>query len=147
MGCGSQFRTISSILGLVCFALVLAPSEAQAWTRARMHSARADVDVNDDASMQVRLILDLQVEAGWVHELELAGLRKGVELDPRRRPYLRSEEGEILRPEFESDEDGKIRLTFERRDSPRRGDYHVILHYSIPADPQALGLPFTSGFG
>lgn len=138
MGRGSQFRTMASFLGLVFFALVLTPSEVQAWTRARVHSARANVEVGDDASMQVRLILDLQVEAGWVHELELAGLEEGLELDARRRPYLRSEEGEILRPEFEADADGKIRMTFERRDSPRRGEYHVILHYRIPANPKAL---------
>ncbi len=138
MGRGSHFWTTASFVALVLFALVLTPSEVHAWTRARVHSARADVEVTDDASMKVRLILDLQVEAGWVHELELAGLEEGVELDPRRRPYLRSEEGEILRPEFESEGDGKIRLSFERRDSPRRGEYHVILHYRIPANPKAL---------
>lgn len=138
MARASALRTISSVFALVLFALVLTPSEVQAWTRARVHSARADVEVKEDASMAVRLILDLQVEAGWVHELELAGLEEGAELHPRRLPYLRSEEGEILRPEFESDGSGKIRLTFERRDSPRRGQYHIILHYNIPTDPTAL---------
>ena len=114
------------------------PSSTSAWTRARVHSARADVQVEPDASLRVRLLLDLRVDAGWLRELELAGLEPDIELDPRRRPYLRSEENEIYRPSAEVLENGRIRLQFERKGSPRRGEYRVIVHYRTAGAPKVL---------
>ena len=114
------------------------PSSTSAWTRARVHSARADVRVEPDTSLRVRLLLDLRVDAGWLRELELAGLESDIELDRRRRPYLRSEENEIYRPSAEVLEDGRIRLQFERKEAPRRGEYRVIVHYRTAGAPKAL---------
>lgn len=113
----------------VVFVTLGASSSAEAWTRTVVKSADATVDVGPDASMSVLLKLDVEVHAGWLHELELAGLGPDVEIDRRRPPYLRSDDGEIYRPEAEITEDGLIRLSFERRGAPRKGEYRVLLRY------------------
>ena len=109
--------------GLLLLALAAASSvanPARAWTRTVVQSARATVEVEPEGSVYVLLRLDVEVHAGWLHELELVDLGDDVDLDRYRPPYFRSEEGETLRPEAELGEDGRIRLWFERRDAPRR---------------------------
>ena len=125
---------------LVCiFAAVLGSSStAQAWTRTVVKGARATVDVERDATLSVLLRLDVEVHAGWLHELELVDLGDGVELDRYRPPYFRSEEGEIFRPEAEVLDDGRIQLSFPRREAPRRGEYRVFMRYRIQADVRAV---------
>ncbi len=125
---------------LVCiFAAVLGSSStAQAWTRTVVKGARATVDVERDATLSVLLRLDVEVHAGWLHELELIDLGDGVELDRYRPPYFRSEEGEIFRPEAEVLDDGRIQLSFPRREAPRRGEYRVFMRYRIQADVRAV---------
>lgn len=112
----------------------LAPSPAEAWTRAVVGGARAVVELDPDATVRVLLRLDLEVQAGWLQELELAGLGSSVSLDGSQAPYLRSEEGEIFRPEVEVDERGSIHLSFSRREAPRRGEYRVFLRYRANAE-------------
>lgn len=114
-------------------------SPARAWTRTVVKSANAAVEVGSDASMAVLLKLDVEVQAGWLHELEFAGLGTDVELDRRRPPYLRAEDGEIYRPEAEITEDGLIRLTFERRGAPRQGDYRVLVRYRTQGEARPVG--------
>ena len=125
---------------LVCiFAAVLGSSStAQAWTRTVVKGARATVDVERDATLSVLLRLDVEVHAGWLHELELIDLGDGVELDRYRPPYFRSEDGEIFRPEAEVLDDGRIQLSFPRREAPRRGEYRVFMRYRIQADVRAV---------
>jgi len=125
---------------LVCiFAAVLGSSStAQAWTRTVVKGARATVDVERDATLSILLRLDVEVHAGWLHELELVDLGDGVELDRYRPPYFRSEEGEIFRPEAEVLDDGRIHLSFPRREAPRRGEYRVFMRYRIQADVRAV---------
>ena len=109
-------------LPLVVFAAVLgASSPAHAWTRTVVHSAPATVEVEREATLYVLLRLEVEVHAGWLHELELVDLGPEVDLDRYRPPYFRSEEGEVFRPEAELHEDGRIRLWFPRREAPRRG--------------------------
>ncbi|MEM7433889.1 MAG: hypothetical protein AAF436_01965 [Myxococcota bacterium] len=114
------------------------PRPAAAWTRAIVESANATVEVHDDAEASVFLDLRLQVHAGWVNELEIAGLGSGVVVDPRRPPYLRSEDGEVYRPEVELTEDGRIRLSFERRGAPRKGEYRVLVRYRAKTQVSAV---------
>ena len=100
-------------LGLLVFAFAAVSSlasPAHAWTRTVVQSARATVEVEPEGSVYVLLRLDVEVHAGWLHELELVDLGEDVELDRYRPPYFRSEEGEISRPEAELHEDGRIRL-------------------------------------
>lgn len=127
--------------GLLLFlfvAVVGASSPAQAWTRTVVKSARATVDVERDATLNILLRLDVEVHAGWLHELELVDLGDGVELDRYRPPYLRSEDGEIFRPEAEVREDGRIHLSFPRREAPRRGEYRAFMRYRTKADARAV---------
>lgn len=122
----------------VLFATLGSSSPAAAWTRTVVKSADATVEVDEDVWMSVLLKLDVEVQAGWLHELEFAGLGSDVEIDRRRPPYLRSDEGEIYRPEFEITEDGLIRLSFERRDAPRKGAYRVLLRYRTQGEARLL---------
>jgi hypothetical protein len=131
-------RRSSGILVFFVIALAGSPSPARAWTRALVEGARATVDVEADATLAVSLRLDIDVQAGWLHEIELAGLGAGVELDRRRPPYFRSEEGEIFRPEAEVREDGLVHLSFPRREAPRRGAYRVFMRYRVKADVRSV---------
>ncbi|MEM7138096.1 MAG: hypothetical protein AAF500_16055 [Myxococcota bacterium] len=114
------------------------PRPAAAWTRAMVESANATVEVRDDAETSVFLDLRLRVHAGWVNELEIATLGSDVVVDPRRPPYLRAEDGEVYRPETELTEDGRIRLSFERRGAPRKGEYRVLVRYRAKAKVSAV---------
>ncbi|TNF64805.1 MAG: hypothetical protein EP303_00460 [Deltaproteobacteria bacterium] len=128
-------------LGLLLFALCVVlgwSSPAEAWTRTVVKGARATVDIERDATLSILLRLDVEVHAGWLHELELAELGEGLELDRYRPPYFRSEEGEIFRPEAEVHEDGRIHLSFPRREAPRRGEYRVFIRYRTKADARAV---------
>ena len=126
-------------LSCVLFVTLGVSSPAGAWTRTVVKSADATVEVDSDASMSVLLKLDVEVQAGWLHELELAGVGSDVELDRRRPPYLYSNDGETYRPEAEITEDGLIRLSFERRGAPRKGEYRVVLRYRTQGEARPLG--------
>ncbi|MDH3727135.1 MAG: hypothetical protein OER77_06365 [Myxococcales bacterium] len=125
-------------LSFVLFVTLGVSSPVGAWTRTVVKSADAMVEVDPDASMSVLLKLDVQVHAGWLHELELAGAGADVELDRRRPPYLYSKDGEVYRPEAEITEDGLIRLSFERRGAPRKGEYRVVLRYRTQEEARPL---------
>ena len=123
--------TLATVLTVVCVA-----QRTAAWTRAHVHSAHATIDVLPNASMQVHLTFDLQVEAGWLHQLELMGLESGIEIHPRKPPYLQSQEGKIYRPEYNIDDRGTIHLIFKRREAPKQGQYKAVLNYHIAAASQ-----------
>lgn len=131
-------RRLSGLLFLLSIACLSTASPARAWTRSVVQSARATVDIERDATLYILLRLDVEVHAGWLHEIELVDLGPDVELDRYRPPYFRSEEGEVFRPEAELDEDGRIRLRFHRRDAPRRGEYRVFMRYRTKADARAV---------
>ena len=126
------------LLLLVLAAVLGSSSPAQAWTRTVVKGARATVDIGPDATLNILLRLDVEVHAGWLHELEMVGLGEGVELDRYRPPYFRSEEGEIFRPEAEVHDDGRIDLSFPRREAPRRGEYRVFMRYRTKAEVAAV---------
>jgi len=131
----------SRVLALVLFVFVAvlgSSSPAQAWTRTVVKGARATVDVERDATLSILLRLDVEVHAGWLHEIELAGLGPDVDLDLYRPPYFRSEDGEIFRPEAEVRDDGLIHLSFPRREAPRKGEYRVFMRYRTKADARAV---------
>lgn len=119
---------------LLLFAIIGTSSPAHAWTRTVVKGARATVDVERDATLSILLRLDVEVAAGWLHELELVDLGEGFDLDRYRPPYFRSEEGELFRPEAEVLEGGRVRLSFPRREAPRRGEYRVFMRYRTKAD-------------
>lgn len=131
-------RPASALLLCVFAAVVGTSSTAQAWTRTVVKGARATVNVERDATLSILLRLDVEVHAGWLHELELVDLGDGVELDRYRPPYFRSDEGEIYRPEATVRDDGRIHLSFHRKDAPRRGEYRVFMRYRIRGDVRAV---------
>jgi hypothetical protein len=131
-------RPGSGLLLCVFAAVLGSSSTAQAWTRTVVKGARATVDVERDATLSILLRLDVEIHAGWLHELELVDLGGGVELDRYRPPYFRSEDGEIFRPEAEVLDDGRIHLSFPRREAPRQGEYRVFMRYRIQADVSAI---------
>ena len=133
-----RLRRVSDLLLAALLAVLSAAAPARAWTRTVVHSARATVEVEPDATLYILLRLDVEVHAGWLHEMELVDLGPGVELDRYRPPYFRSEEGQIIRPEAELHEDGRIRLSFARREAPRRGEYRVYIRYRTNADVNAV---------
>jgi hypothetical protein len=122
------------LLVLLFLAIVGHAESARAWTRTVVQSARATVEIEPEATVYVLLRLDVEVHAGWLHEMELVDLGPDVELDRYRPPYFRSEDGEVFRPEAELHEDGRIRLSFARRDAPRRGEYKVYIRYRSRAE-------------
>jgi hypothetical protein len=126
-------------LAVAFFLTLAASSSARAWTRTVVKSADATVEVDADAWMSVLLKLDVDVQAGWLHQLELAGVGPEVELDRRRPPYLYSVGGEVYRPEAKVTEDGLIRLSFERRGAPRKGEYRAVLRYRTQGEARPLG--------
>jgi len=129
---------VRALLLLLFAAVLCSTSPAQAWTRTVVKSARATVDIERDATLNVLLRLDVEVHAGWLHEMELAGLGPGFDLNRYQPPYFRSEEGEIFRPEAEVKEDGTVRLSFPRREAPRQGEYRVFMRYRTRADVAAV---------
>jgi hypothetical protein len=130
---------LASALLLYAFAVALGTSStAHAWTRTVVKGAHATVNVERDATLSILLRLDVEVHAGWLHELELVDLGDGVELDRYRPPYFRSDEGEVYRPEAAVRDDGRIHLSFHRRDAPRRGEYRVFMRYRIRGDVRAI---------
>jgi hypothetical protein len=141
-----EFLSFSSMLARRSFALGLAPlfvilalsSPVRAWTRSVVNGAQAKIDLGRDGTARVDLRLDVEVQAGWLHELELVGLGTGLVLDRAHPPYLRSEEGQIYRPDAEVDAEGRIHLSFSRREAPRRGDYRVFIHYGSKVDVSAV---------
>ena len=133
-----RLSRVPALLLLVFVAVLGASSPAQAWTRTVVKGARATVDVESNATLSILLRLDVEVHAGWLHEMELAGLGEGVDLDRYRPPYFRSDEGEIFRPDYEVHEDGVIHLSFPRREAPRRGEYRVFMRYRTKADIRAV---------
>ena len=133
-----RFNRGLGLLVLVFIAVVGQAEPARAWTRTVVHSARATVEIEREATLYILLRLDVEVHAGWLHELELVDLGADVELDRYRPPYFRSEEGEVFRPEAERLEDGRIRLSFTRREAPRRGEYKVYIRYRSKAEVGAV---------
>ena len=128
-----------SALLLFAFVVVLgSTSPVQAWTRTVVKGARATVDVERDATLSILLRLDVEVHAGWLHEIELAELGPDVDLDLYRPPYFRSEDGEIFRPEAAVRDGGIIHLSFPRREAPRKGEYRVFMRYRTKADAKAV---------
>jgi hypothetical protein len=133
-----RFSGGSRLLFSVLAVLFSTATPARAWTRTIVHSASARVEVEADATLQVLLRLDVEVHAGWLHELELVDLGSDVELDRDYPPYFRSDEGEVFRPEAQLRDDGRIRLSFPRREAPRRGEYRVYIRYRTGADVSAV---------
>lgn len=131
-------RRVTALLLFAFVAVLGSTSTAQAWTRTVVKGARATVDIERDATLSILLRLDVEVHAGWLHEMQLAGLGPGLDLNRYRPPYFRSEEGEIFRPEAEVDEDGTIHLSFPRREAPRQGEYRVFMRYRTKADVTAV---------
>jgi len=106
--------------------------------------ARASVDVERDATLNVLLRLDIQVDAGWLQEIELADLGAGVELDRNHPPYFRSDDGEIFRPEAQVLDDGLVRISFSRKEAPRQGEYQLFIRYRARADVRLVEVAATS---
>lgn len=114
---------------------VLAPApDAYAWTRTVVKGAHASVDVERDGTLRVFLRLEVDVLAGWLHELELADLGEDVELNRYQPPYFRSAEGKVRRPKVEVTDDGRVRLSFKWKDAPKRGEHRVYIRYRTKAD-------------
>lgn len=115
------------------------PSSARAWTDAQVHGADADVTMGPDGRAEVTLTLSLRVRGGWLQGLEVAGLEPDAELIEDPRMVSIPPEGESperfhprarVREPRGDDPDGRIQLSFHRRESPRRGRYRIVLRYA-----------------
>ncbi|MCB9602394.1 MAG: hypothetical protein H6720_18910 [Sandaracinus sp.] len=118
--------------GLVLFAsvaLVLASAtSAHAWTDAHVQTASAAVRLEGDGTLDVELVVRVNVRGGWLESLEIAGLDPNLELT-ETSPVSVSDEGERLVARASASEDGRVTLTFPRRAGPRRGHHTIRLRY------------------
>ena len=67
-----RFSRVPALMLFVLVAVLGSSSPARAWTRTVVKGARATVDVEPDATLSILLRLDVEVHAGWLHEMELA---------------------------------------------------------------------------
>jgi len=123
------------------------PTVARAWTEARVESASAHVAIDAQGGADVIMVLRLHVRRGWLSALTLDGFDAGMTLSETDPPLLHplESEGPVYRPSVRASDGGRVRLGFERREAPRRGDYRVSLNYHVAlgVDPQSRELRFT----
>ncbi len=102
---------------------------AHAWTEARVTTAAATITVGSTGHADVDLELGLGIDAGWLEGLEIAGLDPDLVLDSAHPVVLVGEDGQRFEPAVRALEDGRVQLSFARRDAPRRGRYRTRIRY------------------
>lgn len=119
------------VVPLVALALLSTwvPSTASAWANAQVGSVHANVDVASSGDVVVRMELTVRVLGGWLTELELAGLDRGLVLDDATPPTFVRETGEPVPFRTVVDAGGRVVLQFDRDDAPRSGTYTSTLAY------------------
>ena len=126
---------------VVCFCGMT--SRAAAWTESQIVGGEVHIEVAEDASAVVELNLALKVDRGWLSGLEIAQLDEDMVLEAEPTITERVEvdadtvdlketreliDGEIHRPNVKV-KNGRVWLSFARKDAPRRGRYSVSLKY------------------
>ncbi|MBX3248252.1 MAG: hypothetical protein KF901_13820 [Myxococcales bacterium] len=104
------------------------PSVALAWTDTHVQTASASLRVHEDASVDVALVVRVQVRGGWLESLEIAGLDPGLTV-AEGSIDVRSDEGERFPARASATDDGRVTITFPRRAGPRRGHHTLALRY------------------
>ncbi|MAQ14817.1 MAG: hypothetical protein CMN30_08475 [Sandaracinus sp.] len=124
---------------VAALAVVGTATPAAAWTDAQVHGAEATVTMEPSGRAEVELTLLLRVRGGWLEGLEVAGLERDAALVGDVRMFSIPDEGEApepfhprasVREPRRADDDGRIQLSFHRRESPRRGRYRIVVRYA-----------------
>ncbi len=102
---------------------------ALAWTDAQVQTARVRVEVDPQAQATVQVELRVEVRAGWLEGLEVAGFDDALRLDDESVRFEGTEEEGSFHPRVRRRDDGRIQFRFERRHAPRRGAYRVLFSY------------------
>lgn len=126
---------------LAAAALGLDARPAQAWTRARVETAEAHLDLRDSGQTLVSLALGIRVAGGWLSRFELTGLDPGLVLDPEKPPFVLCEDGRKLTPEIKVRDEGRVIISFpDKMQAPHRGLHQLALAYLttlVPSEPRA----------
>jgi len=118
---------------LVAFpCLVLGPSAAQAWTEANVQSVAAHVQVDPTGQADVSLTLTVRIGGGWLEGIDIDGLDPDLVLSEEKPPWAVSATDPELEwsPRVRVQEEGRIRLSFPGRGSPRRGTLLIGINYT-----------------
>lgn len=119
-------------LFVVCMIALLfaAPGEARAWANAQISTASAEVDVAPDGSVHVAMNLSVRVIGGWLTELEVAGLDRGLTMDESQPVSFSRANGGPVPFSVTSDSSGRVAFVFPRSAAPRAGDYVARFAYT-----------------
>ncbi|RLB49863.1 MAG: hypothetical protein DRJ42_20090 [Deltaproteobacteria bacterium] len=119
-----------ALLATLC--ALASPAPARAWTEANVEAVTAHVDVDENGSALVGLVLTVHIHGGWLEGLDLEGLDPDIALIADKPPSAVSVDDPnqkwslTARPR----DDGGLRLSFPRRASPRRGRIRISLAYT-----------------
>jgi hypothetical protein len=108
----------------------MAPARALAWTDADVTRVVAHVDVDED-ELLVSLLLRVQIHGGWLEGLEVADLEPDLALASEKPPWAVDAEdpSRKYRVRASVSDGGRVQISFDRRDSPRRGTLLLGLVY------------------
>ncbi|MBK8170121.1 MAG: hypothetical protein IPK60_07220 [Sandaracinaceae bacterium] len=106
-----------------------APTSAYAWTDASVQTVRAVVDIDRHAVAHVTLVAKVRVHGGWLTDFEVDGLDPDLDLDGQGTPWATDEAGVGYTPAVTRVSEGRVRVSFERRNAPRRGICEIGFHY------------------
>lgn len=125
---------------LCMIALLLAsPGRASAWANAQISTAGAEVDVAADGSVQVAMNLSVRVIGGWLSELEVAGLDRGLLLSEAVPATFARASGGPVPFSIASDATGRVAFSFPRNAGPRAGDYVARFAYTASIAEGGIG--------
>jgi hypothetical protein len=141
-------RHRSLICASCAVALLSIAQPAQAWTRARVETAVAHVDLQAGGEMRVALELGIRVAGGWLTNFELTGLESELALDPEQPAYVQCADGSTLVPTTKSRGDGRLLFSFaDKKTAPHRGLHRLHVAYRTTLSPveakRANAIPFS----
>lgn len=93
-----------------------------------MQEADAELVVDGEGRAKVLLTLLVHVRGGWLERLDLPGLDEDMSIDPAEGAYLLSPDGGRVLATV-STKGGVLRLRFDKRDAPRRGEHRIVIAY------------------
>ncbi|MCA9601122.1 MAG: hypothetical protein KC417_03805 [Myxococcales bacterium] len=117
----------------------IAATPAEAWTKSRVTGLEAQLDVDTNATARVTLRVGVEVQGGWLHQFELAGLDAGFQVPTDVRPKFVATDDprSVFHPEVQVDDTGAVTLLFERKHAPHRGTYDAFFTYDAPLTTEA----------
>ena len=107
-------------------------SPVRAWTEANVRTVEAHVEVAPDGTALVAMELTVQVHGGWLEGIEITVPDPDPQLVTEKPPWAVSldEPDHKFRVRWSIGHDGRLQLSFGRREAPRRGTIRVGLLYT-----------------